>query len=66
MVLNRKIDAGKSKHFETDRDMHELWDQYRELKQHFDGIFEEWICTSKDQLQEIHDELEHLAKEVCI
>lgn len=64
MVLNRKIDAGKSKHFETDRDMHELWDQYRELKQHFDGIFEEWICTSKDQLQEIHDELEHLAKEV--
>ena len=64
MVLNRKIDAGKSKHSVTDRDMHVLWDQYRELKQHFDAIFDEWICSSPEQLQEIHDELERLVKEV--
>jgi len=62
--LNRKINAGKFKHYETDRDMHKTWDQYRELKQHFDSVFEDWICTTPEKLQEIHDEMERLAKEV--
>ena len=62
--LNRKINAGKFKHYETDRDMHKTWDHYRELKQHFDSVFEDWICTTPEKLQEIHDEMERLAKEV--
>jgi len=64
VVLNRKIDAGKSRHFETDRDMHKYWDQYRDLKQHFDSVFEDLICTEPEKLQEIHDEMERLVKEV--
>jgi len=62
--LNRKIEAGKSKHYETDRDMHKTWDEYRDLKQHFDAVFEELICTAPDELQKYHDEMERLAKEV--
>jgi len=64
VVLNRKIDEGKSRHFATDRDMHQFWDSYRQLKLHFDSVFEDWICQAPEQLQEIHNELEHLANEV--
>jgi len=63
-ILNRKISAGKFRHFETDRDMHQFWDQYRELKKHFDAVFDELICTDPDQLQEIHNEMERLVEEV--
>ena len=65
MALNRQIVTGKARHFETDRDMHKYWDQYQELKQHFDAVFEEWICKAPEQLQEIHDEMDILVKKVC-
>lgn len=64
VVLNQKITEGKSRHFATDRDMHKMWDSFRQLKMHFDSVFEQWICDAPEQLQHIHDELEHLANEV--
>jgi len=64
LALNRKIDAGKSRQIETDLDMHQYWDLYRDLKQQFDSVFDDLICTEPEKLQEIHDEMEDLVKKV--
>ena len=64
LALNRKIDAGKSRHIETDNDMHHYWDHYRDLKRQFDSVFDDLICTEPEKLQEIHDEMEDLVKKV--
>jgi len=60
LVMNRDIGLGQSKDAGTDRDLHQWWDEFRELKQLFESQFDELICTAPEELEEIHAEMVHL------
>jgi len=57
LVLNRDIELGLSKDAGTNRDLHQWWDEFRELKELFESQFDDLICTAPEELKEIHDEI---------
>jgi len=64
LALNRDIELGQSKDAATDRDLHQWWDEFRELKDLFESHFDDLICTAPEELEDIHDELVHLHEEM--
>jgi len=62
--LNKNIEFGKSKSAASDRDMHQLWDEYRQQKNMFELLFDKFICTSPEKLRTVHDEMQRLSKKV--
>ena len=60
------MEFGKSLNEVTDRDMHDDWAKFRELKKQFDDNFEAWVCASPEKLQEILDEMDKLSKKVSL
>jgi len=60
LALNRDIELGQSKDAGTDRDLHQWWDEFRELKELFESHFDDLICTAPEELEDIHNELVRL------
>jgi len=64
IILNKLIKNSKSKNLETDRDMHETWNNFRAKKAEFESIFDAKICTDPDILRQYHEDLEKMVNEV--
>ena len=64
IILNKLIRNSKSKNLETDRDMHETWNNFRAKKAEFESIFDAKICTDPDVLRQYHEDLEKMVNEV--
>lgn len=64
IALEKTMEFGISLNEVTDRDMHDDWAKFKELKKQFDDKFEEWICTSPEKLKKILDEMERLHTKV--
>ena len=62
--MNRNIELGQSKDAETNRDLHQWWEEFRQQKKLFESLFEEKICTAPEELQAIHDEMHSLYDKV--
>jgi len=66
LVLNRNIELGQSQDAETNRDLHQWWEEFRQQKKLFESLFEEKICTAPEELQAIHDEMSRLHEKMQI
>jgi len=64
ITLNKVIETGKSSNVETDRHMHLSWDQFRRIKEDYERLFDQLICTDPDRVRSMHEELVMLSKEV--
>ena len=64
-AFEQTMEFGKTLNEVTDRDMHDDWAKFRELKKKFDDNFDAWVCASPEKLQEILDQMDKLSKKVC-